>query len=373
MVTLRADGSGDFSLNRKEIERLLKDVYSGKDPNKKQLFEAVHKHLSNGIYKGYKKDFTGVKYNSPDFVMLNELTYNVGVFAAFKNHSHVNELVSLLKKEGGSLRTFKEFKEKATKVIGKYNERYLKVEYNHAITSARAARKWQDVQRTKHLYPNLIYVALMDDRTRPLHKQYHGIILPVDHVFWRTHFPPLDWECRCTARRTKKEVDTKGYDVENMPELPKQFANNPGIDGKVFSDAHPYFDTKDYKKVAAFANAALVSYGRKQIKEHLKKVGFPKRGFTSEIGKITITNKALNHLVSTYHESAYMRNNLLYDLKGVIKDAKYVKSAKETKDNPMIKKYHYLSVTVGKKSFYLNVRELVNGDLVLHAISGKIK
>ena len=37
--------------------------------------------------------------------------------------------------------------------------------------------------------------ALLDARTRP----EHGVILPVDHPWWKRHYPPNGWKCRCKA------------------------------------------------------------------------------------------------------------------------------------------------------------------------------
>lgn len=32
---------------------------------------------------------------------------------------------------------------------------------------------------------------------RPLHESWDGLILPPDHPFWQTHYPPNGWGCRC--------------------------------------------------------------------------------------------------------------------------------------------------------------------------------
>lgn len=34
---------------------------------------------------------------------------------------------------------------------------------------------------------------------RPLHVAWHGRVLPRDHPFWKTHFPPNGWGCRCSV------------------------------------------------------------------------------------------------------------------------------------------------------------------------------
>jgi len=67
------------------------------------------------------------------------------------------------------------------------------------LRSAYAAGRWKMAQRFKATRPYLRYVAVQDNRTRPLHARWHGTILPVDHPWWMTHFPPNGWGCRCTT------------------------------------------------------------------------------------------------------------------------------------------------------------------------------
>lgn len=46
------------------------------------------------------------------------------------------------------------------------------------------------------------YSAVGDDRTRPTHRALDGIVLPFDHPFWDTHFPPWEFNCRCGINAT---------------------------------------------------------------------------------------------------------------------------------------------------------------------------
>lgn len=71
--------------------------------------------------------------------------------------------------------------------------------YETNLRTAYAAGAWEQLQRTKASRPYLRYSAVMDGRTRPLHRAWHGTILPIDHAWWRTHYPPNDWGCRCTV------------------------------------------------------------------------------------------------------------------------------------------------------------------------------
>ncbi len=54
------------------------------------------------------------------------------------------------------------------------------------------------------------YSAVMDGRTRTQHVAWHNTVLRHDDPWWRTHYPPNGWGCRCTV------VNHSGPEVERM-------------------------------------------------------------------------------------------------------------------------------------------------------------
>lgn len=231
------------------------------------------------------------------------------------------------------------------------------------------ASRWQAAERTKDLYPNLMYVSVNDDRTRPLHKEWHGIVLPIDHPFWDKRYPPNDWGCRCSARRTSKPVNDNGIDVDDMADLPKQFNINVGKTGKVFNDDHPYFKVPGYDKVAREALRSLLNYQRKNLFTEIK----AKSGGLAKttIGKVKVNNKALKEALSQPHKEAYLKNNLLLDLKNILKDAQLVGQSDNTKGSPHWKQYYYLQVPEFENMFIV-LREDHHGELFFYSIVDKL-
>ena len=75
--------------------------------------------------------------------------------------------------------------------------RRLMLIYDTNLRTSQAVGKWHSFQRTKRLLPYLRYSAVMDRRTRPSHGVLHNIVLPVDHPFWQSAFPPCGFGCRC--------------------------------------------------------------------------------------------------------------------------------------------------------------------------------
>lgn len=77
--------------------------------------------------------------------------------------------------------------------------RRLRVIFDTNIRMAYAAGRWNQIVRQADLRPYLRYSAVLDDKTRPEHRRWHGTILRWDHPWWGGHFPPNGWFCRCTV------------------------------------------------------------------------------------------------------------------------------------------------------------------------------
>lgn len=96
--------------------------------------------------------------------------------------------------------------------------RRLRTIYDTNLRVSRAAGRWQRIQALKQSRPFLRYTAVMDARTRPLHREWHGTILPVDHPWWDEHFPPCGWFCRCAVRQlSQRDLDRNGWSVGEPP------------------------------------------------------------------------------------------------------------------------------------------------------------
>ena len=93
-----------------------------------------------------------------------------------------------------------------------------RVIYDTNLRMARAAGRWEQIQRVKAARPYLRYVAVEDSRTRPQHRAWHGTVLPVDHPWWKTHYPPNGWRCRCTVMQLSvRDLERWGYALSDAP------------------------------------------------------------------------------------------------------------------------------------------------------------
>ncbi len=95
-------------------------------------------------------------------------------------------------------------------------------------TQARAQAKWEEQQKDKDVMPYLMYQTLGDNRVRPSHNALNGKILKIDDPFWKKHYPPWDFGCRCTViqldEETAKEL-CKSKEAQMMSTESKQDFN----------------------------------------------------------------------------------------------------------------------------------------------------
>lgn len=90
--------------------------------------------------------------------------------------------------------------------------------YNTNLRMATAAGRWEQIQRLKDRRPYLRYVGVLDNRIRPEHESWHGTVLPVDHAWWHTHYPPNGWNCRCSVMQlSQADLDRNGWKVTEPP------------------------------------------------------------------------------------------------------------------------------------------------------------
>lgn len=96
--------------------------------------------------------------------------------------------------------------------------RRLRLIFDVNLRQAHAAGQWARIQRNKESRPYLRYSALLDDRVRPEHAAWDGVVLPVDDPFWETHTPMNGWRCRCSVRQlSEAELRRRGLTVSKRP------------------------------------------------------------------------------------------------------------------------------------------------------------
>lgn len=277
----------DLSDWLKVMEQIAKDKYEGKLKDGDLSDEYIHKTY-NELNGAFKNGFDSSNYEvhgatngiSPETLKMKQ---NLFKFSGAKTYVMLEEVNQILTSEKGN--NWNTFKNEVLKLNPKYNKNYLQAEWQTAKQAGYHAANWDEYQRNKDLFPNLKYMTQKDERVREPHRLLHGIIAPLNSDFWKTHYPPNGWRCRCYVVQTA-EPPTKDDDIPNLneKEFPKEFRVNVGISGEVFKEtdenkgkAHPYFalfkgagsETKkayEYSKLAAAKELAYTAKNGAKIK-----------------------------------------------------------------------------------------------------------
>ena len=100
---------------------------------------------------------------------------------------------------------------------------------------AYAVARHQEQMSTIDVLPYWKYVTVGDNRVRAAHAKLDGKVLRADDSWWKTHYPPWDWGCRCiveslSERQAKREGISEHNDMPT-PERSGTFSFDPSYAG----------------------------------------------------------------------------------------------------------------------------------------------
>lgn len=220
------------------VNQVWKDKGLPKGLINKEVTTAFAKKLYSGVETGFGKSLSQLDYDTPDFNMLKSLQENTWQFAAAKNYTQLRELSNALLDENGKLRSFNDFKTVANSINDKHIGRYLKAEYEHAVSSSQMASKWVDIEKNK---PKLLeFDAVLDAGTSQICSNLNGTRLPYTHQFWSRYYPPNHFGCRSTVRELYSGVATEESKIPTA-KIQELFQTNLAKDGLVYPKGHSYY------------------------------------------------------------------------------------------------------------------------------------
>lgn len=222
------------------IDKIAQDLHDGKTTPKdinQDLINQTFSDLNDGAAKGFGATFSTFGKDAGKDTAVLQIQQNIYRFSHAKSVAELEEFNKSLY-NGDQIRPFNDFKTEVEKLNAKYNKSYLETEYNTARNAAEHARKWQEYQTDKDLFPNLKYMTVGDGRVREEHAALQGVVKPLDDPFWGMYYPPNGWNCRCYTVQTAEKID-KGK-IEDKT-VPQQFLGNVGKDNVIFSKDQTFF------------------------------------------------------------------------------------------------------------------------------------
>lgn len=203
-----------------------------------------------------------LSFGSPDQLTMQIFDLNLFRFSAAKSAAAVRELNELAK----SSDTFNDFKGQAGKVTDRYNNDYLRTEYDFAWNTSHNAAQYHRMLAIKEQFPTWQYLTAGDERVRPAHKVLHGMKFKADDPAFDTIYPPNGWGCRCyvkaltgtaTKYSTKAEAEKllagSAVDKNGNSELDRmikgRFNKNRAKTGVIFDEDKFYIKNDIGKKL----------------------------------------------------------------------------------------------------------------------------
>ena len=102
------------------------------------------------------------------------------------------------------------------KMVQLGSTRRLQTIYRTNLQTAYMAGRFKAFQENADHRPYLMYVAIMDGRTRPSHLAMNGRVFHIKDPIWKSHCPPLAFNCRCRVRAlSESAVQRMGLSVES--------------------------------------------------------------------------------------------------------------------------------------------------------------
>lgn len=330
----------------------------------KGLFGHIFNAYKSKAEYGYGKLFSEAD-NIAELEMFQKMQRQLSSFTGYKLSTYTDELMRLKDK-------YKD-KDSWLKAVQNTDKKYLttwrKTEERTISVMAQSANNWQEIQRTAYLYPNIKYVTAHDERVRDSHAAMDGVIYPINHVFWKTHWPPNGWNCRCKALASDRQLRPAAADIKIDP----VFQNNVGESGEFFPN-HPYYPrSKDdtgnisYNPVdgSKVMNQAM-KYWQELSKTNLKESVMSKYADTTfnpaggtEFG---ISGRKITNIKSLSHDNAAERNELLHNLELLIPKMKPIAIQLPKRFKQNVLHYELYKLTVADIDYLVMVEVYTNGD-----------
>lgn len=345
----------------------------------------IEPNLYSTTRKSYRKavdeGFGTVRFGHPDYDFLQALKHNTDVLAAYKTHRQQNDLAALMLDEDGKLKPFNDFRRDVEGMIGKYNQNWLSTEYNTAVIRARHAARWRDFLRDADLFPNLKWLETISPHPdTKVHIRFWNRVWALNNTFWTRHYPGDRWNCKCGLTNTDEPVTDNSdldKDVFKVDQADAGIDSNSGISGEIFTGSHPYV-TAAYKGAEKAVKRLMGEL--EEIRERRKEIIREAEALIKEDlindgieQNIVLTKKTIKEWLNQPHRHYAEKNEMLLDIKKVVRSAEYLGWTTYHKNNPMILKSHIFKIQLSGETSYIIVLEDVDGRFILHSISDSDK
>ena len=389
------------------LDEFVNAIYGGFDVENSiepTMWQELTKIMNEATAKGLSKGEFSIDHNRG---FLDSVKHANEVFAAFKTHAMGKSMASKLLDENGSLKPFDKWMKDISSISSHHVGSWLKTEYNTAVLRAHNAADWRSFIENKDIMPNLRWMPTTSPDAEAVHRGYweKKLTLPVEHPFWNKHHPGDRWNCKCSLESTDDPASPDDV-LDDLPIEPAQrgLENNPGKDGKMFNDTHPYFPKNcnqcSFYKNRGFKNKVKTWFSNQEkdcfncpffkdcISEQDKNRSLRLRAKKIKeevefLKESKPTNKDFPHSINVYatgikewlnqpHKHYKEKNELLTSFLDVFYNAKYRGSTDDNKERDGVEHTHVFEIELNKEKSWILVHEMKWGEYKLHSISDNV-
>ena len=303
-----------FPLLEKVREQILKRIRSEEFNYRKDIDSDLFGHTFETLDKGLRDTFGTPAWGTPDRDFLEYASKNLAIFSGFKTLQQQKELHNLLFDKNGNMKSFDQFRKDTANVLDKYNQNWLRTEYNTLVARARFASDWKKFEKNKDLYPNLKWLPSSSIDKRDGHKLFYNKVWPINDPFWNNNYPGNLWNCKCGIKSTSEGAEPAKKHNHSKPS--PGLDENPGKTGKMFTDSHPYIKdatSTDKDTVKKFTEAI--------IKEEIKSIKGVQKVIDEYLRRYPEDTNGKSITVGTFREKPSARGFTMmqaYSVKGEI-------------------------------------------------------
>lgn len=389
------------------LDEFVNAIYGGFDVENSiepTMWRELTKIMNDATAKGLSKGEFSIDHNRG---FLNAVKHANKVFAAFKTHAMGKSMASKLLDDNGHLKPFDKWMKDISSISSHHVGSWLKTEYNTAVLRAHNAADWRSFIENKDIMPNLRWMPTTSPDAEAVHRGYweKKLTLPIEHPFWNKHHPGDRWNCKCSLESTDDPASPDDV-LDDLPIKPAQrgLENNPGKDGKIFNDTHPYFPKNcnqcSFYKNRGFKNKVKTWFSNQEkdcfncpffkdcISEQDKNRSLRLRAKKIKeevefLKESKPTNKEFPHSINVYatgikewlnqpHKHYKEKNELLTSFLDVFYNAKYRGSTDDNKERDGVEHTHVFEIELNKEKSWILVHEMKWGEYKLHSISDNV-
>lgn len=389
------------------LDEFVNAIYGGFDVENSiepTMWRELTKIMNDATAKGLSKGEFSIDHNRG---FLDAVKHANEIFAAFKTHAMGKSMASKLLDDNGNLKPFDKWMKDISSISSHHVGSWLKTEYNTAVLRAHNAADWRSFIENKDIMPNLRWMPTTSPDAEAVHRGYweKKLTLPVEHPFWNKHHPGDRWNCKCSLESTDDPASPDDV-LDDLPIEPAQrgLENNPGKDGKIFNDTHPYFPKNcnqcSFYKNRGFKNKVKTWFSNQEkdcfncpffkdcISEQDKNRSLRLRAKKIKeevefLKESKPTNKEFPHSINVYatgikewlnqpHKHYKEKNELLTSFLDVFYNAKYRGSTDDNKERDGVEHTHVFEIELNKEKSWILVHEMKWGEYKLHSISDNV-